>query len=232
MLDYLDLFFLLYSVYTSIYILFALSFDLYTLFYLNYNNLNNEIVKYLRSLDVVLINIFIVGPIYILFYTYILLYGFNLPNEIVYVYDFNAYFNIFYELINVIITLLSAEFFFYFSHRLFHSNKYLYKKVHKLHHKYSISTYGMHAQYCSTYESIMNLITLSLGTMLVKHHIITIIIQSSIMIAINVIGHTTNEFKLFGKLIYSTKQHNDHHLLQNVNYGLMSICDKYFNTYK
>jgi len=228
MIEHFDLFILFYSIFITTYLFVSLSLDLYTLCHRK-----NEIVPYIKSLNVVFYNIFFMGPIYFFLYTYVLLYGFTIfPSETVYIYSFNSPFNLFYELINVIVSLICAEIFFYFSHRLFHSNKYLYKTVHKLHHTYSISTYGIHAQYCSKFELITNLITATLGSMLVHHHIITIILQSIVMIIINVIGHTTNEFKIFGKTIYSTKEHNDHHLLLNVNYGLLTICDKTFGTYK
>lgn len=235
MFGFISLFFLFYSLLTSTYILTVLCVDGFTLYY---NNSEIELYDYFRSLNVVCYNIFIIAPIYLLLYTYILLYGFTLFNPfigissdmVINIYDFNMEFNILYELINILITLISAEIFFYFSHRLFHSNKFLYRNIHKLHHKYSLSVYGVHAQYCSVYECIMNLITSTLGTLLIKHHIITIVLQSIFMIIINVLGHTTNEFRLFGKLIYSTKEHNKHHLLLNGNYGLLTICDRMFNT--
>jgi len=235
MLDFLELFFLIYSVFTSCYIFSVVIVDTFKFLEYNGDDRETEIVNYIESSKIVLYNIFVIAPFYLLFYTFILIYGFYglIPYcNYIYVYDYNASFNFFNELINVIISFVSLEIFFYCYHRYLHYNKYLYKHIHKLHHKYSVSVYGIHSQYCTVIEFILNLISMTLGTMLVQHHIITILLQSGFMIIVNVLGHTTNEFSLFGKVIYSTKKHNDHHLLLNVNYGLLSICDKLFKTYK
>lgn len=230
MLDFLDLFFLIYSLFTSSYIITVFIVDTSTFLQYNDDKFGKELVDYMESSKVVLYNVLVIGPIYLYFYAHILMYGFFGSN--IYIYDLYASFNFFYELINVIISLLSLEIFFYCYHRYLHYNKFLYKHIHKLHHKYAISLYGMNAQYCTEIEFILNLISMTIGSMLFHHHIITIILQSICMIVINVLGHTTNEFRLFGVLIYSTREHNDHHLLLNVNYGLLSICDKFFGTHK
>ncbi len=47
---------------------------------------------------------------------------------------FNNYWYIFPQLIGI---LLIDDFYFYWLHRLLHKNKYLYQKIHKIHHKAS-----------------------------------------------------------------------------------------------
>lgn len=136
------------------------------------------------------------------------------------------------------------DFFHYCMHRLVHINPYLYKNLHKIHHRYnhptSIITFYQHPIDLILTNTIPTFITLLIIPMSLE--LFTLINVYKIYIEIS--GHSGKKVNStsFPQFIWLPKyfnielcveDHDLHHTNNNCNYSKRFILwDKFFNTYK
>lgn len=163
-------------------------------------------------------------------------------------YDFKQtnYFNdiIYFVPISFIYEIV-FDFFHYFTHRIEHSNKYLYQNIHKTHHTFShpttVITYYHHPIDIIFTNVIPQILTLCI---IPKISIFTFNIILTYKTFIELSGHSgklinSTSFvqfvwlpKLFGIELH-TEDHDAHHKFNNCNYSKrFKLWDLIFHTYK
>jgi sterol desaturase/sphingolipid hydroxylase (fatty acid hydroxylase superfamily) len=141
---------------------------------------------------------------------------------------------------------LLFDFFHYWSHRILHTNKFLYVNIHKKHHKYahpkSIITFYQDPLDLLITNSVPQIFTLLLFPY-ISLFLFNIILSYKSFLEIS--GHSGKKLypngsfiqfiwlpKILGITLY-TEDHNLHHSLSNCNYSKrFSLWDKVFGTYK
>lgn len=157
----------------------------------------------------------------------------------------NILMDILYFIPNSFIFEIIYDFFYYWTHRALHANKYLYKKIHKKHHEY-IYPIPILAFYMHPLDNLLSnimpfIITL---TIIPRKSLFTILMILVYKLNIEVVGHSgkkinTSSFpqmfllpKLLNIELY-VNDHDKHHIYNNHNYSKrFSLWDKVFGTYK
>jgi sterol desaturase/sphingolipid hydroxylase (fatty acid hydroxylase superfamily) len=137
------------------------------------------------------------------------------------------------------------DFFHYINHFIIHKNAYLYKNIHKIHHKFkypnSITTFYQHPLDILFTNSIPMI--LSIYFMPIKPTYFQYILILTYKTFIEISGHTGKIIKStsFPQFIWlprilgiqlSVEDHDLHHSLNNCNYSKrFSLWDKFFGTY-
>jgi Delta7-sterol 5-desaturase len=152
------------------------------------------------------------------------------------IYNQVEYMGVWYFAGSVILYILSYEVFFYFSHRMLHTN-FLYKHVHHVHHLVRSPTVA--SIFCFHPLEALAFFIFHIGfVFLVPIHPTALIISSLFLHQGNVVGHLGYEIfpdKIKEKWIYlnTATGHFLHHQNQNCNYGYaFTVLDKIFKTYK
>lgn len=159
--------------------------------------------KYKNCLSNILLNLFIIAV---------------LPEYIFYKTNFNNNCSLFILIISIITSILCADIWFYTFHRLFHSNKYLYKKIHSIHHKYT-EPFALAAIDCHYIEHIIiNIGSVIIGPLVLLHFGILSLKFIKLFSVLVSISSTTSHsgYKIF------SKYHFNHHLYLTSNYGIIS----------
>lgn len=118
-----------------------------------------------------------------------------------------------------LLSVLIADFWFYFVHRLMHEKFYIY---HKKHHEY-VDTKPIVAVYCSITEALLcDVTSFGLGPSLFKF--------TSWEMFIWMIFASLHSLLLHSSFNYS-RDHVTHHGKLYINYGLFCFADKLFGTY-
>ena len=137
------------------------------------------------------------------------------------------------------------DFFHFINHFIFHKNSYLYKNIHKIHHKFkypsSITTFYQHPIDLLFTSSLPTI--LSLYFMPIKPTYFQYILILTYKTFIEISGHSGKIIKStsFPQFIWlprilgiqlSVEEHDLHHSLNNCNYSKrFSLWDKLFGTY-
>lgn len=140
-----------------------------------------------------------------------------------------------YFALSLIIYILGYEIFYYFAHRLLHTN-FLYKHVHYVHHLVRSPT--VLSIYCfHPLESVAYFMFHMAFVMCVPIHPLALMSASLFLHQGNVTGHLGYEifpdkFKARFPLLNSATGHFFHHQYQSCNYGYtFTVLDKIFKTY-
>eukprot|EP00441_Pelagodinium_beii_P023377 CAMPEP_0197652952 /NCGR_PEP_ID=MMETSP1338-20131121/34757_1 /TAXON_ID=43686 ORGANISM="Pelagodinium beii, Strain RCC1491" /NCGR_SAMPLE_ID=MMETSP1338 /ASSEMBLY_ACC=CAM_ASM_000754 /LENGTH=287 /DNA_ID=CAMNT_0043227925 /DNA_START=33 /DNA_END=896 /DNA_ORIENTATION=- len=124
-----------------------------------------------------------------------------------------------------VFSILVSEAIFYHLHRAFHETKYLYAKIHKIHHTWPAPVAIM-ATYAHPLEHIFcNLATVFTGPVLCGAHPFVSLSYSllfSVGAAVHHSGYWSDDLGI----------HDLHHELFNVNYGNAHILDYLYGTYR
>jgi sterol desaturase/sphingolipid hydroxylase (fatty acid hydroxylase superfamily) len=184
-----------------------------------YDNTNIMISLWVDALYYSFYNFIIYVPPCIAFYCYIM--------ENIFIREY-SWFYILNGPIMMFIYMYISGIYFYIIHYGMHKNKIIYKYIHKLHHKwtkpFAISALAVHPLELI----VVNLITVSIPTILLPYtHVIWIYIYFYLSIINVLTSHC-------GWIDITNGFHDLHHKHFNCNYGIeMPIIhmDKIFNTY-
>lgn len=121
----------------------------------------------------------------------------------------------------LLIATLMADGWFYMAHRLLHHRRFY--RFHKQHHEYNVP-YPLVTVYSSSVEAIFcDATAVGLGPSLLKMTGLELEIWM-MLIAIHVL--------FIHSALFHGKDHNEHHGKNNSNFGLFSVFDRIFGTYK
>ena len=125
-------------------------------------------------------------------------------------------------LFELALVLIVDDFFFYILHRLMHESKYIYKKIHKIHHRANVPI-PFEYIYVHPLEWMSGMIGPFVGMILIggisfESYCIYLVIRNIHEIHIHSGLKTTNFYKIFP--FYGTNEHHDiHHSKRNGNYA-------------
>ena len=119
-----------------------------------------------------------------------------------------------------VLSLLMREAMFYYVHRLFHEVPWLYKKIHKRHHRF-VAPVALAAQYAHPVEHIFaNTLPITLPPQILGSHILTFWAYLAFELFGTATVHSGYDF-FAGK----ARMHDLHHEKFNLNYGSIGLCD-------
>ena len=126
--------------------------------------------------------------------------------------------------------ILINEILFYYSHRLLHTS-YFYKRIHKIHHRFS-SPNSLTALYCHPFEFLIsNLIPFTAGFMIFNTHLYFCLIW----IVCACLGTQSHHSGYRHNSVYSFDHnpnfHDYHHINFNTCFGVIGLLDKLHGTY-
>jgi len=136
--------------------------------------------------------------------------------------DWIWYEEVFFKIpLHVVITEMG----FYFTHRMLHSSSWLYRNVHRVHHRFPAPT-AMTCVYAHPLEfAIGNIGPIWAGPILTNAHPVTCYLLWFPMAMFGTCkGHCG--YRIMGHV----DQHDDHHLLFNCNYGGLYLSDYLLGT--
>mmetsp|Transcript_13974 Transcript_13974/g.55125 ORF Transcript_13974/g.55125 Transcript_13974/m.55125 type:complete len:254 (-) Transcript_13974:58-819(-) len=116
--------------------------------------------------------------------------------------------------------VLVEEFFFFYSHYIFH-NKLFYKPIHKFHHNFTAPV-AVACVYAHPLEHVVaNLLPLLLGPILMQAHVTEMWLWLTIGIVSTINSHSGFDFPFTP----DARKHDFHHEAFNYNYGALGILD-------
>jgi sterol desaturase/sphingolipid hydroxylase (fatty acid hydroxylase superfamily) len=122
------------------------------------------------------------------------------------------------------------DFLFYWTHRMFHSNPWIYKTFHARHHRF-ITPISWAAEYASIPETILaNLIPTLAGPFIMKSHLFTTTAWLLFAITETLDAHSGfrlpfSIWRLFDPILLGPDGHDWHHSHNRGNYGLFKFWD-------
>jgi methylsterol monooxygenase len=127
---------------------------------------------------------------------------------------------------DALVWMTIEEVLFFYVHRWLHINKWMYQKVHKLHHTWTAPV-SFVSIYCNPVEHILsNMMPLIAGPIICGSHIFAI----SVFIFLGLI-HTQAVHSGYW-ICDDNGAHDEHHAKFNVNFGVTGIMDSWYGTYR
>lgn len=124
-----------------------------------------------------------------------------------------------------VLLLLGEELCFFTVHRIMHT-KYLYRKIHKIHHEYAESI-GIATHYVHYLEHIFgNLLPFFFGLIVFHVHILPFCLWATIGTINAIHSHSGYNFPWASYTLY----HEHHHYNFTGNYGILGYLDRLFKT--
>lgn len=146
-------------------------------------------------------------------------------------------FHLGYFFLQFAILLFADDLFFYFFHRLMHENEFLFRKIHRIHHR-ATTPFPLEFIYVHPLEWMLGTTGITLGLMVLYFSFGSIGVYS---FWAYMFFRSAHEIEIhsgidgFTRLIPfygSTRQHDDHHAYIKGNYASsLSYLDKIFGTY-
>ncbi|KAL6052878.1 Methylsterol monooxygenase 2-2 [Balamuthia mandrillaris] len=138
-------------------------------------------------------------------------------------------------LFQVFLCQVIEDFVFYFSHRLLHT-KYLYKRIHKVHHQHK-APFSWAAEYAHPLEMFFsNILPMVIGPMLLRSHIFTFYSWIALRIYYTTEVHSGYCFpwcmeNVLGWIYAGPRHHDRHHEVFKGNYSsTLTYLDYLFGT--
>ena len=141
-------------------------------------------------------------------------------------------------ILQILFFMICEDFTFYYGHRTLHS-KYLYPKIHKIHHEYN-NPIALSSEYAHPIELVLvNMLPNAVGSKILgaKVHLVTYVLWLIIRVFETLDGHSGYEFpwspfRLL-PMSASAQYHNYHHTHNDGNYGsFFMIWDTLLGTNK
>ena len=121
-----------------------------------------------------------------------------------------------------------VELWFYLSHWMLHANKWLFVKVHKMHHRFTYPS-SICALYAHWFEFIVcNQMGVVFGPVLLGCHPHVTRAWFALALASTAIAHSG--FVFAGATRVDASHHDLHHEFLRCNYGVIGLCDWVFRT--
>ena len=144
-------------------------------------------------------------------------------------------YGIFLLILRFVLTIYTADIIFYFTHRTCHEVKWLYQRVHKIHHQF-VDTYGISATACHPLEHVLVNLFQVMGAPVVTG---LPLIPHCVFVAMGCVATTLvhcgyGSLSPSGNFLINQQNlpHDAHHHYQNCEYGNggSGICDWLFGT--
>lgn len=121
---------------------------------------------------------------------------------------------------DVLLSLLLREILFYYVHRLFHTFPYLYRTIHKKHHRFT-APIAVAAQYAHPIEQIFaNVLPITLPPQILGSHMITFWTYMGYELVNTATVHSGYDF-----FVGKARFHDEHHERFSLNYGSIGFLD-------
>lgn len=167
--------------------------------------------KFLKAVLVVLFNQIITVPFVYLFYHLYKYRGCSFARELP---------SFHWVLFEIGMYSLVEEFFFYYSHRLFHHPR-IYKYIHKIHHEW-VSPVSIAAVYCHPVEHLVsNVFPVLMGPLVMGSHVATSWLWFALAISTTLVSHCGYHLPL----LPSPEAHDFHHLKFTQCFGVLGVLD-------
>ena len=136
-------------------------------------------------------------------------------------------FNITIEFCKILFYISCVDIWFFTFHYLFHKIPFLYKNIHKFHHRESIPAAVSALDAHIIEHLIINIGSILIGPILCPGYYLTIYLYIFLATANSCISHSGYNN------IFAGIEHNIHHKFSKYNYGTgLYLLDKIFKTYK
>lgn len=119
---------------------------------------------------------------------------------------------------------------FYYIHRYFHTNTYLYRTIHKQHHEFR-TPFGFSALHCHPIELIVgDLVPVTIGFLLFRPHIVFVLWWVGGVSLGTQTHHSNLRFPWIASFDKQPDYHDIHHRRGNKNYGMLGFMDMLHGT--
>lgn len=127
-------------------------------------------------------------------------------------------------------SIVIDEVLFYYGHRLFHENTWLYINVHKIHHEFQYPC-GLVAAYAHPSEMLIsNVLPLGLGLIVLHCNFFTVMVWACAAVVGTQTHHSGYRWPYVMPFDNQPDYHDFHHKAFNTNYGLLGWCDALHGT--
>lgn len=131
---------------------------------------------------------------------------------------------------NILMNILTNEVLFYYGHRYFHENKWLYKTVHKQHHEFT-APIGLVASYCHPFEMLVsNILPLTFGSIIFGAHLYSLLVWTMFAVLGTQYHHCGYKMPWSPWFDEHPNFHDFHHEVFKSNYGALGWLDHFHNT--
>merc|ERR1711939_90545 len=131
---------------------------------------------------------------------------------------------------NILMNILTNEVLFYYGHRYFHENKWLYKTVHKQHHEFT-APIGLVASYCHPLEMLVsNVLPLTFGSIIFGAHLYSLLVWTMFAVLGTQYHHCGYKMPWSPWFDEHPNFHDFHHEVFKSNYGALGWLDHFHNT--